>query len=662
MRETFSGLPASPGIGIGLPHVIRPAQISPNTIAAQEPPSTEQNSPETQAEQEWQRFLHAHAQADAELEQLIDTSNPLIADIFSSQRLILHDSTLLEAVRSAIHEQAMDAVAATRHFIAEMEAVFQCMEDEYFASRAVDITDVGNKIIAQLQNPASTKADQSAFGIIEPDTIVIAHSLTPSELFALPRDNVRAVALVEGAPTAHVAILARTLEIPLMCALDSSALDAAEAAQQAIVDGNTGQLLLQPTPEDLEHYSNSRIYLSQQKAAAAQDAHLPALTIDGHYIPICANVNGIHEVLQAFEHGADGIGLLRTEFLYLGSTTPPPADQQQQTLTDIAELCQRHLDQRALGETQGKGDAEAPTEDEPRPLPQHMHRRRVHSAKQSHRLNGSMGPPLTIRLLDAGGDKPLAFMQREVEEANPFLGLRGLRLLLHQPELLQAQLQAVVRTALAGPFRLRLMVPMVTTLNELRTIRTMLQQVIESESAAHGVEPEIQLGVLVEVPALALMADDVAPEVDFLSIGTNDLTQYVLAADRANSMVASLADPLHPSLLQLIRQTCRAGHKAGISISVCGEIASDPTATPLLIGLGVTELSANPPAIPLVKQAVRHCDLLRCRELAEQALHCTSSEAVRKLLTTTQVMQQLYPPTAAVEPTPISPDDSESLR
>lgn len=559
MNATFDGMPAAPGIGIGKVELFHPFMAAPNpaTLPAYAGP-----------EGEWQRFLEAQAQVDAELEDLARNQSSLIAEIFAVHRVILHDKALVDAVRVRIFDGSEAAIVAVQTAIAELGDIFLSFEDDYFAGRASDILDLGQRLLEHL-GASITSPDLRELG---PDTILVAEDLRPSDLALLIPANVLGIALAHSTPTAHSAILARSLGIPLVCALNPTILRV-EPGALAIVDGTKGRLLIRPEPAVLAGYERLRDAGLDRQARAIARAGQPAIMRSGAQVPVLANANSPEDVAQSVFAGADGIGLLRTEYLFRNRTTPPTLDEQAEIYT------------RCLRQVRGQ---------------------------------------LTVRALDAGGDKPVAYIDHRPED-NPFLGLRGMRLLIEQPELLYVQHDALATAQLAAgdDIEVRLLLPMITTLEE---VRTALRLLAESEVPARP-----KLGIMIEVPSAALIARALAPLVDFFSIGTNDLAQYTLASDRTNHMVARMADPLHPAVLHLIKLTCDAAQ--GKPVALCGEIAGDPAAVPLLLGLGVTELSAPLPAVPLVKETVRDCDMAECRRLAEAALACATVLEVRGLLT-----------------------------
>ncbi len=582
MTQVLQGLVAAPGIGIGALHLYRPGFAAPLA----EPP----NHPVLDPQHEWLTFLDAQVRVDVELEQLSTGANSLMAEIFASHRVILQDKSLLDAVQAAIFEEQISAAAATHRVISQLTESFRSFEDDYFAGRAIDLLDLGQRLLSEL----GTALSRPQLHQLPPHTILVAEDLTVSDLSRLPPGHIVGIALAYSTPTAHSAILARSLEIPLVCTLGPHALQMLPG-QTAVVDGNQGSLIVDITESDLHRYTNLRNgYLAVGAAALAQ-AHLPAYTQDGVHIPVLGNANSPQEVAQSRNAGADGIGLLRTEYLFRGRAVPPSFDEQRATYLQFI-------------------------------------------TQVDHQL--------TVRALDAGGDKPVDYIAHHRED-NPFLGLRGVRLLLAEPELLRVQyraLQAATQLATAHadaePIDVRFMLPMISTAEEIFAVRALLEPLADESNDTTVILgdipgcalPPLKLGIMIEVPSAALIAGSLAPHVDFFSIGTNDLAQYVLASDRTNSSVAKMADPLHPAVLRLIHNTCLAARAVGKPVSLCGEVAGDPLAAPLLIGLGVTELSTPLPAVAIVKETIRRVSLARCRDLAAAALECGSAAAVRALL------------------------------
>jgi phosphocarrier protein FPr len=402
--------------------------------------------------------------------------------------------------------------------------------------------------------------------------VLIAADLTPAQAAALDRGIVAGIVLAYGSPTAHSAVLARSRGIPAVVGAGPSVLATPDGTTVAL-DGETGELVIDPDAETLVTIKARAAERDHRVDAAMSVAHLPAVTRDGVTIHVAANVGDAAEAALAAAHGADLAGLIRTEFLFLGRDRAPTVSEQEEAYRAVAE-----------------------------------------------RLGGRRA---VFRTLDVGGDKPLPYVDLPAE-SNPFLGLRGIRLTLARPDLLRDQLLAICRIAADHP--VSVMLPMVSDVGEVLAARRVLDEI-----AGGPVPRGLEFGAMVEVPAVALKAAAFVPHVDFLSIGTNDLTQYALAAERGNSSVAAGSDPLDPSVLRLIDMVCRAAG-AIVRVAVCGEIASEPTAVPLLIGLGVSELSVGPFAVPVVKQAVRSADLAACRALATAALELASAAEVRSLI------------------------------
>jgi phosphoenolpyruvate-protein phosphotransferase len=574
MTTTLRGLPAAPGIGLGMIFVYQTTELDMEGLP---PPSGRRPA---DPHREWTRFLEAQAAVDAELMQLSESLDSVAKDIFSIHRLILQDKTLTENVRQAIHNDQADAVIATKQVIRDMAKVFRTLDDDYFASRAADILDIGRRLLTQL----GAAPPQTQLAQLPPHAILIAEDLTPSDVTQLPA-QIAGIGLAFSAPTAHSSILARSLGLPLVCGVGAE-LMAIEAGRPAIIDGHQGRILIDPSEAELKNYSDARRRRLQRQTFAAAHAHEAAITSDGVHIPVYANANTEEDVYARRGQGADGVGLLRTEYLFQDHSAPPSVEIQ----TALYQRLAADMDDQ----------------------------------------------PLTIRALDVGGDKFIAYASPQVE-ANPFLGQRGARFLLARPELLRAQFRAILRTArdLPASAVIRFMLPMISTVRELEEVQRLLIEVrMDENGRANGgsTGATIAIGVLVEVPAAALLAERLARLVDFFSIGTNDLAQYTLASDRTNSAVAALADPLHPAVLQLIERTAYAAKAFDIPISLCGEMAGDVSAVPLLLGLGVTELSAPLPTVPRVKQTIRECDMIQCRQIAESALRCDDADDVRALL------------------------------
>lgn len=489
------------------------------------------------------------------------------AAIFEAHRELLEDPELLETVqaRVTIGETPIRAWKAT---IDERAALIAGLKDPLLAARAVDLQDVGKRVLRLMLG-------MSEKGIDMPGTpvVVIARELSPSDTASFNPELVLGFAIVEGGPTSHIAILARALGLPAVVGAAESVL-ALEEQTPVILNGNDGTLTVNPAPDVLERARESQKRWLEYRRFAQEQATLPAITRDGVRVDVTANAGSLADAAEALQMGADGIGLLRTEFLFLERTTAPSEEEQFAVYNAIAETM------RTL--------------------------------------------PVIVRTLDIGGDKPLAYIQLK-PELNPFLGERGIRLCLNRPEIFREQLRAILRAAPSG--NLKIMFPMVSDLAEVRQARLIIEELRRELDS-----PAVQIGIMIEVPSAALMADVFAPEVDFFSIGTNDLTQYTLAMDRGNSALASRHDGLHPAVLRLIAHTIEAAHKHGKRADICGELGSDAAAIPILLGLGMDELSVSIPSVPTVKAQVRSLDISELKSLARQALDCSSAREVRELV------------------------------
>jgi phosphocarrier protein FPr len=402
--------------------------------------------------------------------------------------------------------------------------------------------------------------------------IVVADDLTPSDTARLDPKRTLGICTASGGPTSHTAIIARSLDIPAVVGAGAALLELPNGTT-CVLDGGGGKLYVEPNAADIESAQQFQSDLARQRDAEYETRYQPALTTDGHRVEVVANIGKASEAAQAVDAGAEGVGLMRTEFLFLERDTPPSEDEQYQAYTTMTSA-----------------------------------------------LNGL---PLIIRTLDIGGDKVVPYLNLPHEE-NPFLGVRGVRLCLRHPELFLPQLRASYRASETGP--VKIMFPMITTLEDLRAARAVAEQV----RADLGVPP-VEIGIMVEVPSTALMANEFAREFDFFSIGTNDLTQYALAIDRQHPALAKQADALHPAVLRLINMTVRAADLAGKWVGVCGGIAGDPRGAVILTGLGVSELSMSIPSVAAVKAKLRQISYTKATALAKKALLCTTADEVRQL-------------------------------
>ncbi|NQE63527.1 phosphoenolpyruvate--protein phosphotransferase [Caulobacter sp. RHG1] len=486
--------------------------------------------------------------------------------ILGAHLAFLEDPELAAGARRLIGE-GKSAGFAWRKAVGGYVEALRGLGDRRLAERVDDLVDLERQVLRALTG----EEDEGA--ALPPGSILLADELLPSQLMGVDPAAVAGFATARGGPTSHVAILAAAMGIPALVAVGGALLKVKDGAT-LILDADSGTLRVAPDAPALEAAQTALAQRQQRKAAAQAAAHDPCVTKDGVRIEVFANTGSIGDALAAVTNGAEGSGLLRTEFLFLDRETPPDEDEQARQYQAIASA----LD----------------------------------------------GKPLIIRTLDVGGDKAAPYLPIPAEE-NPALGLRGVRVSLWRPHLLKTQLRAILRVKPLG--QCKIMVPMVASLDELRAVRAMLEEV----KREMGIVERVELGVMIETPAAAVTADLIAAEADFLSIGTNDLTQYVLAMDRGNPELAARIDALHPAVLRMIDQTCKGAARHHRWVGVCGGLASDLAATPILLGLGVTELSCTASITPEVKARVRSLSLDACRDLAARALDQTSPEAVRAL-------------------------------
>jgi phosphoenolpyruvate-protein phosphotransferase/dihydroxyacetone kinase phosphotransfer subunit len=553
------GVPVAPGIAIG------PAR---RPVSAPSPPAGDEPAAGDPAA-ERARLDEARAATRGDVEaarsRIAAQAGDGEAAIFDAHLLLLGDPTLLEPAHRAIEEGA-GAARGWRAAVDAAAAAYRGLDDAYLRERAADVEDVGNRVLRHLTGEALPAM------ATERGVLVVA-DLAPGDAARLDPGLVDGLAIAHGGATSHAAILARALGIPSVVGLGDAVLGIADGTP-LVLDGGAGTVEVDPSPEQLAARERARAEAEARAQRARERAHAPARTRDGSTIEVAANIGTVADAAAAVELGADGVGLLRTEFLFLDRDEAPGESEQRAVYEAIATA----LDGRTL----------------------------------------------IVRTLDAGADKPLRFVPQAPED-NPFLGVRGIRFGLARPELLDAQLRAIL--ALAGRFDVRVMFPMVATLAEYRAARTLL----EAARAELGAPP-IPVGIMVEVPAVAVAADRFAPEVDFFSIGTNDLAQYTMAAERGNEALAGLLAGPVPALLRLISAVADAAKANGRWVGVCGELAGDPAAAVLLAGLGVDELSMAAPLIPGVKETLRGVTLDQARDVAARALQLDDAGAVGRLV------------------------------
>ena len=554
--DVLAGVAASAGVAVGPAHQLRGAFTPPPERAAEAP------------EREQARLGEAIATARTAIERDHDTvaarAGEADAAIFNAHLVLLEDEALLEPAYRAI-EHGATAERAWYDAAQEVAARYRAFEEPLLQERAADVLDVGRRVVDALTGDPSARP--SAEGI------VIAGELTPADAAALDPARVTGIATAHGTATAHAAILARALALPAVVGIGDAVL-AIEDGTTVLLDGEAGTLQIDPPADVQRDASERRERMATRRARARERAHEPGATRDGTRIEVFANLGNAAEAAEAVEQGAEGVGLLRTEFLFLDRAELPSEEEQAETLREIATA----LD----------------------------------------------GRPLVVRTLDAGADKPLPALPMP-PEANPFLGVRGIRVGLERPDLLATQLRAILRVAVEYP--LKVMLPMVATAEEIREARAVLDQARQDT----GIDVPLEFGIMVEVPAAALTAARLAEQVDFFSLGTNDLTQYTMAAERGNERLAALLTGPQPGVLRLVQETVAGARAHGRWVGVCGELAGDPPSAVLFAGLGVTELSMAPALVPEVKEALRGVDLAEAQEAARQALTAEDATAARAL-------------------------------
>jgi phosphocarrier protein FPr len=561
----LSGIPASAGIAIGPVAKLRSAAvaIAPRAIGNPEAERRRLLTAVDSAQQET-RALYEWAKAHLGIDE---------AGIFDAQSLFLEDPELVDGVWRRLAEDGVGAETAWQAETGRLADRLGDLDDSYLRARAADMADVAARVLRRL-----TGQSGAAIAPREP-AILTSHDLAPSEVKDFDPALVLGLCLETGSASAHSVILARAMGIPVVAGLGPGISALADGTIVA-VDGERGTVWISPDPGQVQGLEARRENWLAARHAAESERHKPAATRDGHPIRVLANISGVAEAVEAVARGAEGVGVLRTEFLFLGRAAAPGEEEQLAAYGAIAESL--------------------------------------------------AGRPLSIRTLDIGGDKSLPYVEIG-EEANPFLGWRGIRVMLSRRDLFRTQLRAILRAGAAQP--VELLLPMISSVDELRQTKALVAEA-EAELEREGLpfRKNIPIGVMIEVPAAVAVADRLAREASFFSIGSNDLIQYAMAADRTNSRVAPIADPFQPAVLRMIQQTIQAGRGAGIGVAVCGELAADPLAAPLLLGLGLEEFSVSAPAIPELKRAIAGWSMAEAEDLAREALAMDSSQAVRRLL------------------------------
>ncbi len=529
------------------------------------------------SDEEWQHFLEACRITKQDIQRRkLELTARLTKDqasIFDAHVLILEDPELLEKVQTLVFQERYNAAAAWKKSIDDLTDVYLDLEDPYLKQRAADVQDVGKQVLHVLLG----KGHQKVVEFAQP-VILYAEELTPTETSQLDMSKVMGLITKAGGPTSHSAILSRAFGIPAISGVSLSQ-DIVKEGTVVILDGFQGHLILNPDQAQKDESNWLRNTWLTERQRLINTSRAEAITRDGLKIEVVANAGSVADAQKAVKNGAEGIGLLRTEFLFISRTTAPSEEEQTEILRQIGIAME--------------------------------------------------GRPVIVRTLDVGGDKDVPYISLP-PEANPFLGVRAIRMCFQRPDIFQAQLRAILQAGFDRPFKI--IFPMIASVSEVVAAKKSMLQAHESllaEQIPH-IWP-IDTGIMVEIPSAAVLSEAFAPHVDFFSIGTNDLTQYTLAAERGNPLLAEMADALHPAVLNLIYQVAQAANKFGKWAGVCGELAGDPLAAPILVGLGIKELSLNSGGIPKVKEIVRQIDSASAVELAQQALRLDNPAAVRNL-------------------------------
>ncbi|MFN7731360.1 MAG: phosphoenolpyruvate--protein phosphotransferase [Pirellula sp.] len=531
-----------------------------------------------ETDREWRRLNDAigaaHDQLETKREKTTATLGERLGGIFSAQQQLLHDPHVRSEMEHLIQRKLYSAEYAVSEVFAKYAAAFRKASSSFLAERAADVRDVERLLLESLSGePAPTLRE------LPHEAIVVSHDLTPGETASFDPAKVLGICTEAGGPGGHTAIVARGMEIPAVVGVGNF-LHNIRSGDMVIIDGHVGRIFVSPDEATRERYLQRRKARESIASQLQELRDLPAVTSDGVRIELMANVEFPHETQACLARGADGVGLYRTEFLYLGHDSEPTEEEHYQAYLQVVRDMQ--------------------------------------------------GRPVTIRTLDLGADK-MGMVRPAEPENNPFLGLRSIRLSLRNPALFRVQVRALLRAACAGDCRV--MFPMVTTLDELRSARFLLRSVTEDLTAeGHPVPAAIQVGIMVEVPAAVLMLDRFIDEIDFVSIGTNDLTQYTLAVDRSNDSVADLYQACDPAVLRLIKQTQQIVSAHGKSTSVCGEMSNNPAYALLLVGMGIRTLSLAPAAIPVIKKAIRSVTIGQCEAMAWRALRLSTAREVEAFL------------------------------
>ncbi|PZJ29495.1 phosphoenolpyruvate--protein phosphotransferase [Staphylococcus aureus] len=567
MSKLIKGIAACDGVAIAKAYLL----VEPDL-------TVDKNEKVTDVEGEVAKFNSAIEASKVELTKIRNNAEVQLgadkAAIFDAHLLVLDDPELIQPIQDKIKNENANAATALTDVTTQFVTIFESMDNEYMKERAADIRDVSKRVLShilgvELPNPS----------MIDESVVIVGNDLTPSDTAQLNKEFVQGFATNIGGRTSHSAIMSRSLEIPAIVGTKSITQEVKQG-DMIIVDGLNGDVIVNPTEDELIAYQDKRERYFADKKELQKLRDADTVTVDGVHAELAANIGTPNDLPGVIENGAQGIGLYRTEFLYMGRDQMPTEEEQFEAYKEVLE---------AMG-----------------------------------------GKRVVVRTLDIGGDKELSYLNLP-EEMNPFLGYRAIRLCLAQQDIFRPQLRALLRASVYG--KLNIMFPMVATINEFREAKAILLEEKENlKNEGHDISDDIELGIMVEIPATAALADVFAKEVDFFSIGTNDLIQYTLAADRMSERVSYLYQPYNPSILRLVKQVIEASHKEGKWTGMCGEMAGDETAIPLLLGLGLDEFSMSATSILKARRQINGLSKNEMTELANRAVDCATQEEVIELV------------------------------
>ena len=564
----ISGIPASPGIVFGKALVLKEEKIVLDM----------QKIKDSQVDEEIARFYAGREAAVEQLNSIKERAYQSLGEekaaIFEGHLMILEDEELEEEIIDYIRSNHVNAAVAANMVIDQQVAILSEIDDEYLKERAGDIRDIGNRLIKNILGMHIVD-----LGEINEEAILVAYDLTPSETAQLNLDKVLGFVTDIGGRTSHTSIMARSLELPAIVGTNNVT-ELVNTGDFLILDALNNVVYVNPSQEDIQRLKALQAKLADEKAELAKLKDLPALTLDGHRVDVVANIGTIRDIEGAERNGAEGVGLYRTEFLFMDRDQLPTEEEQFIAYKDVVEA-----------------------------------------------MNGNL---VILRTMDIGGDKELPYLDLP-KEMNPFLGWRAIRIALDRREILNAQLRAVLRASAYG--KLAVMFPMIISVEEIRELKSVIEELkVELRNEGKAFDENIQIGVMVETPSAAVNAKFLAKEVDFFSIGTNDLTQYTLAVDRGNELISHLYNPMSPSVLSLIKQVIDASHAEGKWTGMCGELAGDERATVLLLGMGLDEFSMSAISVPRIKKLIRNVNYQDAKLLAEKALQQPTAAEIERLV------------------------------